>query len=218
MENRIQELIERIKDLEKELTEEIQQKQQEFAYRIKDRKVIFTREARQRHRRLIKSLRRFLYESRLLVILTAPVIWACLLPAVLLDIFVSIYHAICFPVYGIPGVRRRDHIVIDRHYLSYLNFIEKLNCVYCGYVNGLISYTREIAARTEQYWCPIKHARRTAAIHSRYHKFLEFGDGENYRQELEKLRRDFKDIDEGANNGRDSSPSPAPARSPSKNR
>ena len=41
-------------------------------------------------------------------------------------------------------------MVIDRYALSYLNVIEKLNCVYCEYVNGLIAYVQEIAARTEQ--------------------------------------------------------------------
>ena len=28
---------------------------------------------------------------------------------------------------------------------------KKLNCVYCGYANGVIGHAREIAARTEQY-------------------------------------------------------------------
>ncbi|ADH84795.1 hypothetical protein [Desulfurivibrio alkaliphilus] len=194
MKNHIQELLERIKALEQELTEEIQRKEKEFAYQIKNRKVIFSSEAKRRHRQLMQSVRRFLYESRLLVIITAPVIWACLLPAVLLDIFITIYHAVCFPIYGIPKVRRRDYIVIDRHALRYLNIIEKLNCAYCGYVNGLIAYTREIAARTEQYWCPIKHARRTAAIHGRYHKFVEYGDAEGYRRRLAEIRRDFEDL------------------------
>jgi len=194
VENRIQELIEKIKGLEKELTEEIQQREEEFAYKIKGRRVIFSREVRQRHRLLAMTIRRFLRQSSLLAILTAPVIWACLLPAVLLDLFVSIYHAICFPVYGIPKVKRGDYIVIDRHALGYLNAIEKLNCLYCGYVNGLLGYSREIAARTEQYWCPIKHARKVAAIHSRYRRFLEYGDAENYRRRVEKIRRDFRDL------------------------
>jgi len=85
-------------------------------------------------------------------------------------------------------------VVIDRHALIYLNLIEKINCVYCGYFNGLISYTQEIAARTEQYWCPIKHARKKASLHSRYRKFLEYGDAETFKNKLETIRRDFKDI------------------------
>jgi hypothetical protein len=55
--------------------------------------------------------------------------------------------------------------VFDRYHLAYLNVLEKLNC---AYANGLIAYVREIAGRTEQYWCPIKHARRVIGAHSHY--------------------------------------------------
>jgi hypothetical protein len=95
-------------------------------------------------------------------------------------------------------VKRQRYIVIDHQSLAYLNLIEKLNCLYCGYFNGLIAYVREVAARTEQYWCPVKHARRLAAMHSRYGKFLEYGDAEGYRRQLEEIRRDFKDVENEA--------------------
>lgn len=77
-------------------------------------------------------------------------------------------HFICFPVDGIPKVKRDQYVIFDRQSLRYLNVIEKLNCTYCSYFNGLIVYVQEIAARTEQYWCPIKHARRIVAMRSRY--------------------------------------------------
>ena len=79
--------------------------------------------------------------------------------------------------------------------LAYLNIIEKINCIYCGYFNGLIAYVQEVAARTEQYWCPIKYARRVSYMHGRYHKFLEFGDGKGYKERLEQLRSDFTDLE-----------------------
>jgi hypothetical protein len=84
--------------------------------------------------------------------------------------------------------------VLDRHNLSYLNVIEKMNCMYCGYFNGVVAYAREMAARTEQHWCPIKHARRVGDIHSRYKYFLDYGDGKRYRKEIETARRDFEDL------------------------
>jgi len=194
MDNRLQELIDRIKKLENELAEELQKKEEEFYYKIRGHKVFFEEEAKRRHRRLAKSIRRYLAESPLLHLFTAPVIWSCVLPALFMDLCATLYQTICFPVYRIPKVRRGEYIIIDRHALRYLNPIEKLNCVYCGYFNGVITYVQEIAARTEQYWCPIKHARRIARIHSRYHKFLEYGDAESYRRNLEKIRRDFKDL------------------------
>ena len=117
-------------------------------------------------------------------------------PIVLLDIAATIYQFICFPAYGIPKVRRRDYVVMDRRKLAYLNGIERFNCVYCEYVNGLIAYAQEIAGRTEQYWCPIKHAMRLKTMHSRYQRFLEYGDAAEYRRRVEQVRRDFEDLSE----------------------
>ena len=155
----------------------------------------FRDEVLQRHRGQVERLFTYLRHAKLKHVLTAPVIWLCLLPALLLDLVVSLYQAICFPVYGIPRVKRSDFIVIDRHYLAYLNLIEKLNCFYCSYFNGLMAYVGEVAGRTEQYWCPIKHARQVKRMHSRYDRFLEFGDSDAYRARHSELRRDFKDLE-----------------------
>jgi len=194
MNNRIQELSAQIKALETELREEIQRIRIQ-TYEIRDRGVRFRDEVLQRHRGQMERLFTYLRHARLKHVLTAPVIWLCLVPALLLDLCVSLYQLVCFPVYGIPRVKRRDYIVIDRHYLAYLNVIEKLNCLYCSYFNGLIAYIAEIAGRTEQYWCPIKHARQLKQVHSRYGKFLDFGDSDAYREQHRKLRGDFGDLD-----------------------
>jgi hypothetical protein len=85
-------------------------------------------------------------------------------------------------------VRRSTYIVIDRQNLAYLNAIEKANCVYCGYANGVFAYVREIAGRTEQYWCPIKHVKRVRAPHIHYREFVDYGDGRGYRRMLPLLR------------------------------
>lgn len=82
------------------------------------------------------------------------------LPFVLIGPCIAAYQAICFPFYSITRVRWPDYIVLDRHHLGYLNSIEKLNCLWCGYANGLVGHIREIVARTQQYWCPIKHAHK----------------------------------------------------------
>jgi hypothetical protein len=196
MDTRITELIEEIKKLEKELFQEIEKKETEFYYTIIGKKVRFEKEVRKHHRQLMQKVGPYLTEAALRNILTVPFIWFMLLPALFLDLSATIFQAVCFRAYHIPRVKRQRYIVIDRHALAYLNFIEKLNCVYCGYFNGLIAYVREIAGRTEQYWCPIKHARRQAAMHSHYGKFLEYGDAEGYRQHLEKIRRDFSALED----------------------
>ena len=132
--------------------------------------------------------------ARLGVVVTAPFIYVIILPALLFDLFVTIYQALCFPAYGIPKVNRADYIVFDRRNLAYLNILEKLNCGYCSYVNGLIAYTREIAARTEKYWCPIKHVRKLIAPHAHYAGFIEYGDAETYLAQLEELRRELTEM------------------------
>jgi hypothetical protein len=109
-------------------------------------------------------------------------------PMLLLDVCVSFYQWTCFPIYGITKVRRGDYMVYDRQQLAYLNFIEKFHCAYCAYGNGLMAYASEIVGRTEEYFCPIKHARKLLGAHARYARFLSYGDAENYEKKLESYR------------------------------
>ena len=181
-------LIARIRALQDELEEEISRRGEAFRYSLRHGRVEFEEEARRRHREMRVRLGTFLRQTRPMVVLTAPVIYAMIVPFALLDLFVTIYQAVCFPVYGIPRVRRRDHIRIDRHHLQYLNGLQKLNCIYCGYANGLIAYVREIAGRTEAYWCPIKHAARVEGRHVHYAGFLDYGDAEGFEAGLKASR------------------------------
>jgi hypothetical protein len=195
--NKLEEIIEQIKNLEQELLQELQQKQDEYFYIIKGKRVRFEEETRRYHRTLVTNIRTYLAEASILNILTFPIIWSCLVPALFMDLVVSIYHSICFRIYGIPRVKRSDYIVIDHQNLAYLNWIEKMNCIYCSYFNGLIAWIQEIGARSEQYWCPIKHARKLSSIHGRYHKFISYGDSNNFQQRYEHVRRDFDDLNPG---------------------
>ena len=190
----IQDIIEQINHLKRILTVEIQKKQDEFLYKIEGKRIKFEEATRRYHKTLVTRIPAYILRIRLVDLLVAPVIWFCIVPTVIMDLSATIYQLICFPVYNIPKVRRDDYIVIDRHALAYLNALEKFNCVYCGYVNGLIAYIQEIVARTEQYFCPIKHASAVGDIHSRYKNFLEYGDAEGYKKNMDKIRRDFEDL------------------------
>jgi hypothetical protein len=112
----------------------------------------------------------------------------------MLDLAVALYQAVCFPIYGIPKVERGNYLVFDRGRLAYLNAIEKVACVYCSYANGLLAYITEIAARTEQHFCPIKHARRTLQSHSRDSHMLPYGDARAYRTQSGLVAQDYKDL------------------------
>ena len=115
-------------------------------------------------------------------------IYSLIVPLAVLDLWIFAYQWVCFPICGIARMPRRSDFVFDRHTLAYLNGIEKISCTYCSYANGLIAYVREVAARTEQYWCPIKHAHAPAAPHGRYHRFFDYGDAESYHGDLTALR------------------------------
>lgn len=181
-------LMEKMRSVEAEIETELARRQEELRFRFENNRIVFEAEALRVHRAIKTRVSRYLSQANPLVMLTAPVIYSLLIPIALLDIFVIIYQATCFPVYKIPQVRRRDYLIFDRHHLAYLNIIEKINCAYCSYANGAISFAREVAARTEVYWCPIKHARRILGPHPHYQGFADFGDAKGYRKQLNSMR------------------------------
>lgn len=189
MKQHLDELLARLRALQEEIEKEYRAAREELA-----RKRLALADEFLRQQRLYKvGLFRYLRRARVLVALTSPVIYLGWIPFLLMDLFVTVYQAVCFPVYRIPRVRRADYLVFDRADLAYLNLLERFNCFYCSYGNGVAAYTREVAARTEQYWCPIKHARRIRQAHERYPLFFDYGDAEAYRAGLGRLRRQYQE-------------------------
>lgn len=199
MSTTVEHLRERITQLQDQLESEFDAARAAMRYRLENNRVIWEDGVRRRHQQLRARLAPFLIKSPPRHLLTAPVIYSLIIPFALLDLFVSTYQAICFRAYGIPMVRRADYIRLDRRHLGYLNAIEKINCVYCGYVNGLIAYVAEIAGRTEAYWCPIKHAARVAGRHRHYEGFMEYGDAEGYSEGLKIARRRIQETEAARN-------------------
>ena len=193
MSSPLDDLLHRIAALERELEAERIRLGERWRYRIEHGRVWFERDVRDAHRRLRRSVARYLRESQIPNMLTAPVIYSLIVPVALLDLWVSVYQTVCFRVYGIARVKRSTYIVIDRHHLSYLNGIEKLNCMFCSYANGVFAFVREVAGRTEQYWCPIRHAKRVHGSHTHYRDFVDYGDAEAYHQRLAGLRKALAD-------------------------
>lgn len=188
MNERIQELLTEIRRLEDELSDEMQAQRTELLYWFEGRRVRFEQSLRATHAELRTGVLRWLRASQPRNLVSAPFIYAMIVPFALLDLAVTLYQGVCFRLYGMRRVARERYVVIDRHQLGYLNALERLNCVYCGYANGVIAYAREVAARTEQYWCPIKHARKVLDPHRRYARFADFGDFEDYPERMNALR------------------------------
>jgi hypothetical protein len=187
----IQEFLNRIQQLEASIELEAKSRRQQWQADFDEHKVRFEKEVLAQQKRFKEGLLGYLLTAEWRHVLCVPFIYPVLVPMLLLDAFVSVYQWICFPLCGIPRVRRSDYFVFDRNHLAYLNWLEKINCAYCSYGNGVISYCREVVGLTEKYWCPIKHARRRMQAHAHYHGFADFGDAENYRAELARLRAEL---------------------------
>jgi hypothetical protein len=161
-----------------------------------DFKLNIFEELKKRHDKMKKwriSVPKTIFPIKLTYVLSMPFIYGMIIPGLIFHIGLEIYHQICFRIYGIPRVKPGDYFIYDRHLLPYLNWFEKINCIYCSYFNNLLRYATEIAGRTERYWCPIKYATRLTEPHSQYDKFVNFLDAETFREKWKELRK-FNDI------------------------
>ncbi len=187
MNAKIKSLVQEISALQEELKEELHKVEEDFS--LQNGKVVFSQKALMTQKEKLVHLFTYLKEAPLINILSAPVIYMMIIPALILDVMLFIYVAVVFRVYKFPKIRRSDYIVFDRQYLGYLNILEKINCVYCAYFNGLMNYTVAVAGRTELYFCPIKHAKKIAYTHQFYYDFLPYGDAETYRKRLKECQK-----------------------------
>jgi hypothetical protein len=126
----------------------------------------------------------------LLNTLSIPFIWGCLFPVLLLHLFIFIYQSVAFRLYGIERIQLRSYLNFDREKLDYLRWGDKLNCAYCSYVNGFLTYASEIGHRTEYYWCGIKHRNQLNNPAFAYQeKFACYGSKEDFERVLVKSGR-----------------------------
>lgn len=188
MNNRISQILDQITALENELHTAIEQQEGRMRYQIEGKCVTFERAAREAHLKVKMGVFHWFLTVRPQNYLTMPIIYGMIIPLTLFDLFITIYQATCFPIYRIAKVRRANYIVLDHQHLAYLNIIEKIHCMYCSYAVGLLGYAQEITARTEQYFCPIKHAQKILSAHSRYKDFLNYGDADNLHGKVEAFR------------------------------
>ncbi|GIT99956.1 hypothetical protein TSL6_04630 [Sulfurovum sp. TSL6] len=189
MNDKIREIIEEIDTMKLKLAEEIDKQESHISYEIKNGYVTFEKEVLVKQRENMKNLLTWFREVPLLHLLTAPLIYAMVIPAIIFDVLLFAYQQIAFRVFKFEFIKRSDYMHFDHHYLGYLNLVEKLNCLYCSYFNGLMLYASAIAGRTELYFCPIKHAKKVVSQHKFYEEFLSYGDEEEYQKKLKELRK-----------------------------
>ena len=192
MSDKIKEIIEEIEAMKVKLGEEIAQQEKDISYEIQNGYVRFEKEVFDKQKENMKNLLAWFRDIPLLHLLASPLVYGVVIPAILFDIILFIYQQVIFRIFKFKFIKRSDYITFDRQYLGYLNPIEKLNCMYCSYFNGLMQYASAIAGRTELYFCPIKHAKKVAYQHDYYDEFLMYGDEDKYQEKLEALRKKFQ--------------------------
>jgi len=191
MNNRISQILDQITALEHELHTVIEQQEGRLCCKVEGKCVTFERAVKEAHVKVKTGVFSWFRTVRPQNYLTMPIIYSMIFPLALFDLFVTLYQATCFPIYRITKASRANYIIIDHQHLSYLNIIEKAHSMYCSYAAGLLAYAQEITARTEQYFCPIKHAQKILNTYSHYKYFLNYGDADNFHGKVEKLRADF---------------------------
>ncbi len=189
MNDKIKEMIEEIEAMKVKLGEEIAQQEKDISYEIQNGYVRFEQEIFNRQKENMKNLLAWFRDIPLLHLLASPLVYAMVIPAILFDIILFVYQQVIFRIFKFKFIKRSDYILFDRQYLGYLNSIEKLNCLYCTYFNGLMQYAAAIAGRTELYFCPIKHAKKVAYQHDYYDEFFSYGDEDKYQEKLEEIRK-----------------------------
>jgi hypothetical protein len=186
----IAQLIDRLRAVEDELEKAFAARAGQHGVTVEHGKPRFDADALRRQRMHRKAVGPF--NTPWPTLLTMPLIYGMAIPLMILDLAVSLYQLGCFTAWGIARVERSKYIALDRRKLGYLNLVQKLNCDFCGYGNGVIAYAAEITARTEQYWCPIKHALRVKGSHRLYAGFQDYGDAEGFRRSSPAYRQRLK--------------------------
>lgn len=184
MKSRIKDLLAKIEALNLALQKEHARLAQKYGFSINERRIVFIQKFKARNKNWRIPAWKYAVPRNFRHFLSIPFIYMMIVPAVILDAFISLYNWTALPLYGIPPVRRDDHFVYDRRFLDYLNVIQKANCLYCSYVNGLFAFAGEIGARTERYWCPIKAANKPKASHGWYKDFADYGSPEEWQEKF----------------------------------
>ncbi len=193
MKSRINKILEEIEQKKQELKQEYLNLMEKYSFTFMKWKIVFTREAREANRKQKISIFESIFSARVREVLSIPFIYAMIVPAVFLDIFLFIYQNTAIRLYKIPLVKRSDYITFDRKELDYLNSIQKINCLYCSYVNWLFSYAVEVGWRTEKYWCPIKSAKKMKTSHDWQKYFADYWDAEWFRECFHSIDEYYKE-------------------------
>ncbi len=193
MKSTISRILQEIENKRKELAEEYERIKKKYNFEYIKWKITFSKEQKLENKKKKRSFWQTTKSTTFREYLSIPFIYSMMIPAVILDLFLFMYQQTAMRLYRIPLVKRSDYITLERKHLDYLNWVEKLNCIYCSYVNWLFAYAVEIAWRTEKYWCPIKHAKKMTSSHNWEKYFADYGDADWFKEVFRKNQEFYQD-------------------------
>ena len=162
MNQSIKDILEKINKLNRQLSEKYNQLAEKYGFSSAGRRIVFLQEFRKRNKKFKIPTWKYVIPQNIRHLLSMPFIYMMIVPVVILDIFVTIYHLVAFSLYHIP----------------------KIHCLYCTYVNGIFAYAVEVGARTERYWCPVKAAHKPKFHHDWYSEFADYGNPEEWKEKF----------------------------------
>lgn len=186
MDSKIKQLQEKIDELETSLQKEYSRLAEKYGFSVKQKRIEFIKNFRDRNKTFRIPAWRHTIPVNIRHLIALPLIYFMVIPVLILDFFVTLYNWTALPLYRIPIVKRSEFIVYDRQFLDYLNFLQKVACLYCTYANGVIAYAVEIGGRTERYWCPIKAANKPKVHNDWYNDYADYGNPEEWNEKFNK--------------------------------
>ncbi|MFA5831409.1 MAG: hypothetical protein WC878_06265 [Candidatus Paceibacterota bacterium] len=145
-----------IRFFRRELEREIEKRNVGLRIGLEEGREKFDRELFRLHQTLKIGTWSYIKKIGFWVIATSPIIYSGIIFILLLDVCMTLCQYACFWAFNIPVLPRTGYFVFERMYLSFLNAIQKVNCGYCSYGNGLMAYDSAILARMEYLWNPEK--------------------------------------------------------------
>lgn len=194
MKDTIRDILAKIESLNNDLREEYDHLSERYGFYFEKKKVVFLEQFRRKNKSKKLPSWKYIIPTNIRHFLSIPFIYGMIIPAIILDIALTIYQYTAFSLYHIPYVKRREFFIYERRFLDYLNLIQKMNCLYCSYMNWLFSYAVEIGARTERYWCPIKAAHKPKFSHGWYSEFADYGNPEEWAEKSNQEEKAFIDV------------------------
>lgn len=192
MKSKINIILSEIDKKKEELKSEYHKLMDKYGFTFSMGKIIFNSDRIKENKKYKKTIFQSIFSAKFREILSIPFIYSMIITAIFLDLMLFVYQQTAFRLYMIPLVKKSDYIIHDRRQLDYLNIIQKINCMYCSYVNWLFSYAVEIWWRTERYWCPIKHAKKAISSHEWEKYFADYWDAEWFRETFCKDNETYK--------------------------